>query len=1151
MNNINLLNYKVLGSNASNASTMELIKDDDKKIKTIKTTKKSKRSSDDEKIKLSREYAKNRVKDEKIKEQDKLKIEKNKKKQYIKEMKIYDKKLQAYNKAFQKFEEKKKTNKKISFTKIPPVKPTEKVFNNNIIVPKTISKINNNGMIGYLKIHTIRGSGAEGEVAFFNILSTDKNSLIRTIPLNTPHSQQFLIDVLKNQHNHIYLHKLTVNYLNQHAPIESYFKKQYMIINSSNLLTESNIKKFTNISQNNRIQDLFNKKSYVKDTTFIERYNVKGIKNFCEFVKELPFTNYENNDVENYCVYEYVIKRYTKIGKNIIKSIFYKKDGVGINEIKEFTTIYKIPCIIYNIAQKIIYTNKSYTDNNTNHPVFAGLFCNNHFYPHKNIKKANVNYTPVIIDSKYDDEDEDEDMNDSENSIMLEKNGKIFTSRGTRTIEIDNINLDAEMFKGIYPNFKYVAEDELKMKSLLFNNLENKKNNQEFDINKAFYSIAHDIIDPSSVFPIFTSTELYEKYNNEVIDDMYYYLISQNSLENLKQYGFISNSQTGFMINFLIENKLLVISDIEYFKRNSYYGEWSKFINRIDRVAENNIGKLSKEDELNDVLYEKHFEKLKKFKTEYVLYNGTLGRSYNNLDKCIHNIKSTDIDLLNNFETDGEWIADDLDAEYTTFRKFKMTFRYINNCNIYNHIISHCAMFLLKTLFEIKKLNKNCELVKITTDSLSFSNTEKLIFPPLYQQYYKIVKDNDRKNNALIVNQKYFNGSIIISNTLKECDCFNLNKSYTGAPGSGKTYNIKKNHIFDHSASITNVCANNMNSNDDVNIIRATTVYSLLSLFNVENIHANFKKYGNKIIWIDEFSMIQNFMWNYIYILSKVYKTKFIFSGDINQIGPIGEEKINIKSSFFKKLFGDMKILTKDYRNDEFLIILRDDVNNWDINSIESKNKLKNKFLNLSSKKDYTTIKRHLVFTHDVRHCINQQILDTNNYTYKHHFTPLNYEYLEVSPDVILCCTKSYKSKDIYKGDLWQVEYADLEIMRCINLNDRRIGIFNQTYCKFFTVGFATTSHSSQGLTIDAQLGIHEIQNMIQVDKAILYTAITRTTKYSNLQLYNNPGKSYKYDYKNGYTKFEPSRNMLLDGENDDTIKFDEAKFKKVNNSDF
>ena len=50
-----------------------------------------------------------------------------------------------------------------------------------------------------------------------------------------------------------------------------------------------------------------------------------------------------------------------------------------------------------------------------------------------------------------------------------------------------------------------------------------------------------------------------------------------------------------------------------------------------------------------------------------------------------------------------------------------------------------------------------------------------------------------------------------------------------------------------------------------------------------------------------------------------------------------------------------------------------------------------------------------------------------------------------------------------------------------------------------FWVGWAFTTHSTQGMSIDAPITVHDANCMQRHDPSILYTAITRTTKYEYL----------------------------------------------------
>ena len=52
---------------------------------------------------------------------------------------------------------------------------------------------------------------------------------------------------------------------------------------------------------------------------------------------------------------------------------------------------------------------------------------------------------------------------------------------------------------------------------------------------------------------------------------------------------------------------------------------------------------------------------------------------------------------------------------------------------------------------------------------------------------------------------------------------------------------------------------------------------------------------------------------------------------------------------------------------------------------------------------------------------------------------------------------------------------------------------------QFFLVGWAFTTHSTQGMSIDAPITVHDAEMMQRADRSILYTAITRCTKYEYL----------------------------------------------------
>lgn len=53
----------------------------------------------------------------------------------------------------------------------------------------------------------------------------------------------------------------------------------------------------------------------------------------------------------------------------------------------------------------------------------------------------------------------------------------------------------------------------------------------------------------------------------------------------------------------------------------------------------------------------------------------------------------------------------------------------------------------------------------------------------------------------------------------------------------------------------------------------------------------------------------------------------------------------------------------------------------------------------------------------------------------------------------------------------------------------------------FFWLAWAMTVHSTQGLSIDAPITVHDAKLMARYDPSVLYTAITRTTRFEYLNV--------------------------------------------------
>ena len=926
-------------------------------------------------------------------------------------------------------------------------------------------------------------------------IKTKENRILNNYNINTQTGKTLINYILKGQIQDF------INYLSD--KIDAFYLDSLLQIKISGLkikdLTE--IKSKSGLRVNNIFNELQNlqlddddniidvqSRSYIKPENLLKKYKVFN------FIKTLPFINYENNENnENInCFYNYLCNRYNKIGKKQINK-FNIDDGVCLENIINFCDKYKIKCYLYNIAGRIIYKNDY--EKNKNHPALISIISNNHIYP---IKDAKNNYKPNISKEFIQYEE-------NENNIYYEKNNKIYNSEGWKyTDEIDleeqiNNKLDYDMFNGLHSNFNYKNDVKL-IKSLLFLDEDIDNSKYEYDLNTAYYNVAYNFLDGE--YPIFTCFDLWEKYNNEDIKTEYYYILSKSSLEKLKLYGLYDNLRVGFMIKYLLNENLINKEDIEYFKKPSYCGNWDFFKSNINNIIEKTIRNklnLKDDEEITDEMIKKNG-----LDKKYNFYNGILGKTINHNNERFYYLNENEYELLN-FGLDYEEWTMHGEGNYCIYEKTTSNYKYLNNSTLYNQIVEYTNLIMIKNICYIYK-NTGLLPLKIKTDAIAYNREINVLDE--YKNYFKLISKEDKiinKQNLIFKNESFFKGYFKVNlsyNNIKEIQK-NINEelnikenlSFLGAPGTGKTTKILNNHKYDESMTITNICSLNI-SNEK---IKAETIYQKLQLYKPENWHKSMKKLSNKTVWIDEFSMVNKYIWNFILLLSIKYNTKFIITGDLNQISPVNENRLNINNFVLNKILGKVEYLNKDYRNDKEIIILRDYIIN------EPKNKIKEEFKKLDCKDDWVKYDRHICFTNNMRHYINHKIIKDRNLTYKINYDNSNkFKDMEISNNVLLKCRITRKTKNIYKGDIWRVIDKIDNSYKLLNLRDNKNEIFKMEDMVYFELGYAITAHSSQGLTIEDDLCIHEIDKMIIMDTSILYTAITRSKEFNKLHLYYN-----------------------------------------------
>lgn len=807
----------------------------------------------------------------------------------------------------------------------------------------------------------------------------------------------------------------------------------------------------------------------------------------------LFFDKQEINENEN-CVIQTLIKMYgpnskTKQTRQIaVKSInkFFELN-TSIEQLKLFCDKYNIGISAYDIFKQKIIEQKG------NHER-AHLICmifNNHIYLYSGNNKSKHDFTikeGCDIPGFY--------------TTYKEHNKSILKEYIEKKDDIMN-NATTKLYDKLTQNFMYESELELVIKSLYFTKQEyaheRTKINDDgncpcgckikcLDMKKAFYTCL--LNSPNYDIPIFTVQDVITKFNiNNNINETSYYI-----LDMVPRY-YQNNILTGYEVINLLKHNLISIENIMYEKGCTKSFKKNKFI-----------------EVLNEIYSEAIKEDPTIIKEEFMIYNGILGIRRNKIHKIsllIDNVDDMDLLDINqtphyklNFskelyeyykvldmENDSKQLPDNGENIYVYYKTYgkKEEYLYFNNRNLYNHIIAMTNIAMINKIIDIK--NNGCKILKVNTDDICYIGD------------YKNIDDTFRYKSIFISEyyrrKEIIDGDIILSETIKEIESFkNKIQIITGKPGAGKTYKIKKEELYEIAMTTTNICCRNM----DTIKIKANTIYHSLNMFHISELHKSCRKYKNKIIWIDEFSMCNSLVWSCLFILSQHAK-QLIITGDINQIPPINDE-LNYSNIFFKITMSDMIELRTNYRNDNDIISLCDYV--LTSTPRDTINYIKQTQSIISDDNEICKYNYHITLTNAMRHNINNLILHDRKLTCKIEYTEDKQIKYNISKGVILIVRRSYKKKGLYKGDRY-INVDDCEgshLFNQVHLLSLRTNeyIFISAHdLEQFEIGYACTAHSSQGLTIEEPFVIHEVVKILGIDNRILYTAISRGREMNNI----------------------------------------------------
>ncbi len=319
-----------------------------------------------------------------------------------------------------------------------------------------------------------------------------------------------------------------------------------------------------------------------------------------------------------------------------------------------------------------------------------------------------------------------------------------------------------------------------------------------------------------------------------------------------------------------------------------------------------------------------------------------------------------------------------------------------------------------------------------------------------------------------------------------------------GRAGVGKTYVLNKIQ-----EEYGNKCIALAFTNKATNNLGGQTIHNCIGIDGDGKINAKYyhSKLSNvEVIIVDEISMLNVDLWK---IFEMIKHTKpnirFVLSGDYRQLPPIEVDGLYdyFNHPVIKYICDYNRIeLTKVKRYDNELYEFSEKVWNDTINKEDIKSMTKNDV------KLIYNADTNIVWTNKKRKQINKMC---NKYHSKNADKILMVEYkgdenkynenIILYKGVKLLCNISCKKLDIRKNETLIVDKFD---DKNIYIGEKVIPI--DKLHKTFILGYAMTTYKSQGDTYDGLINIFECDKLME-DKRFLYTAITRTRKFENVNI--------------------------------------------------
>lgn len=654
------------------------------------------------------------------------------------------------------------------------------------------------------------------------------------------------------------------------------------------------------------------------------------------------------------------------------------------------------------------------------------------------------------------------------------------------------------------------------------------ENTKGFDIIKS-YSNSLRTMDYN--IPLFTIHDRIVKYDGSQLKCGFYYINTTKlpfyygKEQLLIRRGFHSYQY----VQYLIDNDYITTDDIKYMCVASHFIKGSIF-KRFVEFTYNHFDSGSAKKLVNMFI---GFLNTKYNKSQYATIS-----SDDNTAFCL---------ALNSMNDDKYKYNMSKVGNYYLITKTSEKRQLYDNSSIWTTVIDDGSINLLKLLK--KAYGKNSKLVGINTDSVFIENPRKvdIVDRSVFEEEIKekdmdgeeIIIKKTKDVNMLeyigmysneVVKEKPFHPMKELMSKLGEYKYEYVESEFdgtitVGGGGCGKTYSlakkmeqeIKKNpNLQFRCFSFTNKAVKNIKDTANKFIKSESTKNMIYK--NTKTFNKQFKAFNDNetqmikflnsldVVFIDEFIMTPNKFMTMVYhskVLTHLY-------GDPNQLNAISEYYDYIDSPSINELCPNNRTLNYIDGCQRFDNELKGVAEMLLYNGIVGK----------ETKPIDSTLFQNICYTNKKRVMVNTACClkfsqGKDKYNIDCHFNDNGNMVIEsyiICEKMPIIATQNIDGCKIINSNVYQIDKIDDEYIYInhtfkLKEEDVQFKLSHERFGYYFLPAFCCTTHKFQGSTIEGEYNIYETHLM---DKKLIYTAITRGTKFSNIHSDISTKKVYK-----------------------------------------